>query len=70
MRRLLHANPLKQWEGNDLNDVSALSIAVPYCDVGITERQWVHSVDRAELGQRFNTAMINDLARLPELLGR
>jgi|SRR5271166_1888994 len=42
MRRLRHANPQKQWDGNDLNDVTALSIAVPYCDVVVTERQWTH----------------------------
>jgi hypothetical protein len=70
MRRLRHANPQKQWEGNDLNDVMALSIAVPYCDVVVTERQWVHFVGQAELGQRFDTTVINDLRKLPELLGR
>jgi hypothetical protein len=70
MRRLRHANPQKRWEGNDLNDVMALSIAVPYCDVVVTERQWVNFADRAELGRRFNTAVINDLPKLPALLGR
>jgi len=70
MRRLRHANPQKQWEGNDLNDVMALSVAVPYCDVVVTERQWAHFVGVAKLDRRFNTTVISDLRRLPELLGR
>ena len=68
MRRLRHANPQKQWEGNDLNDVTALSVAVPYCDVVVTERQWAHFVDVAQLDRRFNTTVISDLRKLPELL--
>ncbi len=70
MRRLRHANPQKQWEGNDLNDVMALSVVVPYCDVVVTERQWAHSVGVAKLDRRFNTTVISDLRKLPELLGR
>jgi hypothetical protein len=68
MRRLRHANPQKQWEGNDLNDVTALSIAVPYCDVVVTERQWTHLARAAKLDQRYGTTVISDLRRLPELL--
>jgi len=70
MRRLRHANRQKQWEGNDLNDVMALSVAVPYCDVVVTEGQWVHFVRAAKLDRRCKTKMISDLRRLPELLGR
>ncbi len=69
MRRLRHANPQKQWEGNDLNDVTALSIAVPYCDVVVTERQWTHLARTAKLDQLYGTTVISDLRRLPELLG-
>lgn len=68
MRRLRHANPQKQWDGNDLNDVTALSIAVPYCDVVVTERQWTHLAATARLDRRFSTTVISDLRKLPELL--
>jgi len=70
MRRLRHANPQMQWKGNDLNDVMALSVAVPYCDVVVTERQWTHLVRVAKVDQRFKTKVISDLRRLPELLER
>jgi hypothetical protein len=70
LRRLRHANPQKQWEGNDLNDVMALSVAVTYCDVVVTERQWAHFVGVAKLDRRFNTTVISDLRKLPELPGR
>lgn len=68
MRRQRHTNPQKQWEGNDLNDVMALSVAVPYCDVVVTERQWAHFANVAKLDQRFKTKVIRDLRELPELL--
>ena len=35
---LCQANPQKAWEGNDLNDLTALAIAIPYCDIVVTER--------------------------------
>jgi hypothetical protein len=40
LRHLRQSNPQKAWGGNDLNDVTALSIAVPYCDVVVTEKSW------------------------------
>ena len=33
LRRMRQSNPQKAWEGNDLWDVSALSVAIPYCNM-------------------------------------
>ena len=68
MRRARHKNTQQDWSRTDLNDVNALSVAVPYCDVVVTERQWVHHLKRAGLHERFNTVLISDLRELPVVL--
>lgn len=40
LRHQRQANPQKAWHRLDLNDVTALAIAVPYCDVLVTEKLW------------------------------
>ncbi len=68
LRRLRQANPQKAWEGNDLNDLTALSIAIPYCDIVVTERMWTGLINQAKVGDRFGTSVIRDVIELPELL--
>ena len=43
------------WHGNDLNDVIALSVAVPYCDVVVTERSWSSMLAAVKVPQRYDT---------------
>lgn len=61
MRGLRHSNPQKAWHGNDLNDVTALAIAIPYCDVVVTERSWAAMLNAARVPQRFNTVVTSSL---------
>ncbi len=68
LRRLRQSNPQKRWEGNDLNDVTALAISVPYCDVVITERGWSAMINDGKVNKRFDTRVLADLRRLPEVL--
>ena len=68
LRRLRQSNPQKAWEGNDLNDVTALSIAVPYCDVVVTERMWAGMITQGNVASRFNTTVISKLDDLVDLL--
>jgi hypothetical protein len=55
LRHQRQANPQKTWEGNDLNDVTSLAVAVPYCDVVVTERSWASLINAAKVGDRFDT---------------
>ncbi len=55
LRHQRQANPEKSWEGNDLNDVTSLAVAVPYCDVVVTEKSWASLINAAKVGDRFNT---------------
>jgi hypothetical protein len=68
LRRVRQANRQKDFEGNDLNDLVALSIAVPYCDIVVTERMWTGMINGAKINQPFDTAVISDLRYLPPLL--
>jgi hypothetical protein len=66
MRRDLHARG--QHEEGDLRDLAALSIAVAYCDVVVTEKQWVHVLTRARVDEKMNTVLLSDVAKLPEAI--
>jgi hypothetical protein len=56
----------KDWTINDLRDVAALSLAIPYCDLVVTDKKaWDVTVNRAHLDVEFNTVI---LPRLSDLL--
>jgi hypothetical protein len=61
LRHLRQSNPQKAWDGNDLNDVTALSIAVPYCDVVVTEKSWASMISAAKVEQPFGTVVARSL---------
>jgi hypothetical protein len=66
LRKQRHANYQTRWDPNDLEDIAALSVAVPYCDVVVTERQWCHLLHASGLDERFETHLISDVPHLPE----
>jgi hypothetical protein len=68
MRRLRHRNPQQRWHPHDLNDVNALSVAVPYCDVVVTERQWAHHLIQSGLATTYGATVIHDLTELTAIL--
>lgn len=68
LRRQRQANPQKAWHGNDFNDVTALAIAVPYCDVVVTERSWSAMLNDAKVPQRFGTLVTPRLEDVIDLL--
>lgn len=68
LRRVRQANPEKSWEGNDLNDVIALAVAIPYCDVVVTERSWTSLINAARIADRFGTKVTRDVRLLSEVL--
>lgn len=69
LRHLKQANPQKRWEGNDLNDITALAIAVPYCDVVVTEKFWSSILNNAKVPQRYDTLVTPSLQDVVDLLG-
>lgn len=68
LRHQRQANSQIQWQGNDLNDVIALSIAVPYCDVVVTERSWSSMINAAKANERFGTTVTPRLRDVLDML--
>jgi len=46
LKRAAHRNRQTKWKSNDLIDIDAMSLAVPYCDVVVTEWHRRISFDR------------------------
>lgn len=54
---------------NDLNDITALSVAIPYADIVVTEKQWKHiAANQTDIAESYNTVMSSDLSELPSLI--
>lgn len=73
LRQARQANPQKEWSGNDLNDVTALAIAVPYCDIVVTEKSWAAMLTDAKIPARFDhrvIASLDDLVNFLEAIPR
>jgi hypothetical protein len=68
MRLFVQSQPQRIWSPNDLVDLAALSIAIPYCDIVVTEKQWAHLAKTRHLDTRFGTHVISDLKQLPKLI--
>lgn len=68
LRRVRLRNPQQPWKRNDLNDLLFLSIAVPYCDVVVTERQWARHINQLGLADQHDTTVLHDLTDLTEVL--
>ena len=59
----------KHWKINDLRDNAALSSAIPYCDIVVTDKEvWNVSVNRAHLDQEFGTVIFRRLTDLATYL--
>lgn len=55
----------KHWKINDLRDNTALSEAIPYCDMVVTDSEvWNVAVNRAHLDQEFGTPIFRRLTDL------
>lgn len=68
MRSAKHRQAEQRWEPNDLIDILALPVAAVYCDVVITEKQWVHRLRQGKVDQRYDTVLLNDTANVVDVL--
>lgn len=60
-------NPDREIDKNDFFDISFLSVAVPYCDIIITENLWSDRIAYYQLDQKYNTKVSPKLKLLLEL---
>ena len=53
-----HRNPQSSWTPNDYFDIDALSLAVPYCDVVVTERRRARDLEWSGCPERLGTILL------------
>jgi hypothetical protein len=59
----------RDWTINDLRDIAALSAAIPYCDIVVTDKKaWDAVVNRAHLDTKFRTPVLPRLDGLADLI--
>jgi hypothetical protein len=64
-----HSNPQTSWVPNDIFDIDALSVAVGYCDVVVSERHATHVLKAAGVADRLGTRVGATLDELVHFLG-
>ncbi|MCK4305414.1 MAG: hypothetical protein KAY24_14345, partial [Candidatus Eisenbacteria sp.] len=60
----------RQWERpvcpNDVRDIGHLALAVPYCDIVVTENFWARALEETGLAKKYGTIACADLTGLLE----
>ena len=55
-------------ESNDIWDLTFLAIAVPHCDIVVTERRWSNILNEKQIGEMYNTKIISKIKDLSEFI--
>lgn len=53
---------------NDLNDIWALSMAIPYCDIVVTESMWSSITRQSKLDKKYDTLILPSTEKLVDFL--
>lgn len=57
----------KPVDRNDVKDLAFLSMALPYCDVIVTEKSWAHYIRLNQLDKKYNTKVFTNVNELMTL---
>ena len=68
LKTSLHRNGNHRWRNNDIYDIHTLALAIPYCDVLVTDRAMSEHANRSHLAGRYNTTVIPSLSDLESYL--
>ena len=60
----------RSWVKNDIHDMDALAVAVPYCDVVVTEKHSFTQLINAKLGIKYDTTLLKNLEDIPEVVNK
>ena len=56
------------WTMSAISDIDAVSLAVPYCQVVVPDKQMAHFLTTSHAGERNQTQIVRKLTDLPDLL--
>ncbi len=54
----------RTWKKNDIHDMDALSVAIPYCDVVVTEKHAYTQMLNAGMDQKYSTKLLRNMEDL------
>lgn len=69
MRRIRYADPAQGFKRTDMNDLRSLSVAVPYCDVVVTDKAMADLLLRSKLPERYGTEVFTNITDAVAHLG-
>lgn len=52
------------WKKNDIHDMDALTIAIPYCDIVVTEKHAHAQMTNAGMGKKYGTKLLRNIEDL------
>ena len=58
----------RKIDRNDTNDIAFLSMAVPYCDVVVTEKFWAHKLRSKGFDAKYNCEILTSVSDLPRTI--
>ena len=54
----------RTWKKNDIHDMDALAVAIPYCDVVVTEKHAYTQMLNAGMEQKYSTKLLRNIEDL------
>ncbi|MGW1354886.1 hypothetical protein ACWCQE_37340 [Streptomyces sp. NPDC002409] len=64
LKTRLHSNRAKRWSSNDIYDIDAISLATPYCDIVVPDKEYANVLQQAHLDKAMRTAVLRNLNQL------
>ena len=68
LKTFIHRNGRHRWSNNDVHDIHALAVTLPYCDIVVTDRAMMSLARQSKLAERLNTIVLSNLSDLPEYI--
>lgn len=68
LKESYHKDSKHSWTYNDIYDIDAMAVTLPYCDIVATDKKVANHIKRTKLTKRLNVAAIDKLEELPNLL--
>lgn len=68
LKTFIHRNGRHRWSNNDVHDIHALAVTLPYCDIVVTDRAMASQTIQSKLAERLNTVVLSKLSDLPKYI--
>lgn len=59
-----HQDANHHWTNNDIHDINAMAVTLPYCDIVLSDKAVISHVTRTGLSERLGTTVLSSLSGL------